>query len=360
MIKTSLILFSTIFTMLSFPVNGVEENPNKIKELSLEAFVRVYEASFRQSISTYNEKADAPQEFLNKVGKTKVSKFLKKNKIVRLPKMKPKGEGYEIKFQGNRIFISPRLSYQGKILFNQTPFLFRGKNFDTLQKDFQILSSSKKFSLLSLFINDAHAIGPLAFGVYLGVTATIAYFTADDALTMLEGDLESLDEVLSDMKEKKNKCHTDIRAIGLSASKEAPGEQETFKDMKKIEDALKAAPRYDIHIASENQDLHSLIFREFYGKEVNSCQDFGRQWEENAGALNQRDHEGINAVRSNASRKTKEICQVVDAYAGCLYKMRKVSALHNGERRNGNLYNEDTGLYRDQTLKEKALGIIGR
>jgi hypothetical protein len=338
-----------------------EGNPKKVKELSIEAFVRVYESQFHSALKTFNKDIrDNPQEYFGKIGKKEVASYLQKHKIERLPKLQAKGLGYESRFQGHRIFISPRLAYQGKILFDQTALTIKGKSYNELLKEFHLLTKNKKFSFLSLFIQDAHAIGPLAFGVYLGITAGIGYLVADDGVGILNGDLESVDEVLTDMTEKKNQCHTDIRAIGQTASKAAPGEQETFKDMKKIEDALKATRRYDIHIASENKDLHTLIFREFYGKDVDSCQDFGRQWESKAGALSQRDQEGINRVRSNASEKTRKICEVVDTYAGCLYKMRKVSALHQGQRRNGYLYNEETGLYRDQTFTERALDIIGR
>lgn len=353
-----LILSMTL--LLSGTSFAYEGDPQKIKEISIEAFVRVYEANFHQSILKLNQQADTPKAFFSQINKTEMVAILEKYKIEKLPKLAPKGQGYEVKFQGHRIFVSPRLAYQGKILFDQTVFPIKGKSFLELQKSLKQVSEGKKFSLVSLIIEDAHALAPLAFGVYLGITAGIGYLVADDGIGIFNGDLESVDEVLSDMTEKKNQCHQDIRAIGQTASKEAPGEQETFKDMKKIEEALKATPRYDIHIADENKDLHTLIFREFYGQNVDSCQDFGRQWESRAGALSKRDQEGISAVRANANSKTQRICEVVDTYAGCLYKMRKVSALHQGQRRDGYLYNEETGLYRDQTLKEKALGIIGR
>lgn len=319
-----------------------------MKELSAEAFVAQFEIDFHNTFVKINKNRKNIPSLLTTLTDDEKKYFMRlfrTNRISSLPSWKARGEGYETSIQGNRIFISPRLSYQGKVKVNGKIFTFRSRDLKKEQIRFEnFMVSKRKFSMLNLIIDDAHAAGCLGACILIlfGITALVGYLTYDEGMTTLEGDQASLNKLLMTLKEKKGQCSIDFKELRYESDSATPGDQDTFQDLKKIDQHVKAKI---VVQDDEKKKLHPYILKEVLGVNVNSCEEFADLWVKKAGALNR-----STAGKGKMDRR-KEVCKVVDSYASCITNYKYVeSRNYDGERRDGKDYRPETGRFGDRTL----------
>jgi len=354
-----ILCFSLIW---SLPGLGDVRSSLKIKEISTNAFVLKFEQDFHRGIDFYNKNRNDLGTFakrFNSEEKKYLLRFYRANRISSLPKWIPKGEGYELSYNGNTLYLSPRLAYQSKFLVNEKVFTIKSSDPNEIEKAFRAFMKTKRnFSFLNLFVDEANAgiCGGICIAILFAAVIGGGLATADSGFSMLKGDRESLDVLLAKLKEKSGQCTKETRAQRFQHDSVVPGEQETWDDMKKISE------RIDTRFERNNKKLHPYVLKEVLGVNVSSCKEFAQLWSKKAGALAKRDQRSslsaYENAKSSASSKEREVCKVVDRYSDCLANYKKESLTFNGERRYEGDYNSETGKFGEESLWEKAKSAV--
>ncbi|MBK26218.1 MAG: hypothetical protein CME70_19625 [Halobacteriovorax sp.] len=188
---------------------------------SQQAFEEANISNFNSTIDFYNSNRNGQRKILNSIkdkkDKAVFREYLIRNRIVKLPKInKLKGKAY-LKFRDNLIVFSLSSLAKGELLVNDKLVRLTGNSMSSKYLQYKKeLKSVPKFSFLSLFINDAFAIGPSPKLDKL-LVATMMKLTTDfedrGLCAMCDDENEeqmasNFKKVVRKMEEMANKCES--------------------------------------------------------------------------------------------------------------------------------------------------------
>ena len=238
-LKNLYLLMTMVSLVWTLPGVADVRKSRDIGYRSLETFVAAYEFSFHKAMAKVNRDRNNISKLLSTLPKHQKKYFLhhfRMNQVNSLPEWKKKGVGYEMTYDGNKVFISPKLTYQTKIIINGRSFQFKSDDPNKeMERLLKFSNERKKFSFLNLIIDEAHAVcgTGACILIYLGGAAVVAYLAGDYTDTIMNGDTGTLTEVLDEMKVRSGQCTRDTRKLFFKRDTAIPGEQSTFDDFKK-------------------------------------------------------------------------------------------------------------------------------